>query len=690
MAKKQNWKLLLFTCCFQALLLLGLWLRLQGTATLPPEQFTETDAYHFYRQAHLIEDNGRLPPIDTHRWVPLGRDLRHTLNLYPYVLAYTYKALAWLSPNLTLYHICVYAPAVWFCIVLAALGGFLYHAIGARIALLTTLILATLPATIERSVAGFGDRDAWCLMLGTKCLLTYLAAYIPSQKRKRLFWTLASGVLMFLGGMSWEAFPAFALLILALQAWHFLTTSQDERLALDALWAACFVPTLLLAAPAYRSGLGFAAHLTALMLAPPVVLCLIRLTHYLLLRKSPWTQTLLPYAKHIAWTLTLFTLSIALGFLLHRVRHNAWTMLSATYQPTPLFLSIGELSAPHFGYWPFRYGSVFIIGSLGLALAPLFTWQHRTASTLSACLSAFAALVFFRHPLDTLWQNPAFGNALFVISGIACLLLLLKLAGQTESKTDTTETTTHLAMLLWALLWITLARDAKRHDFFIGIPLAYFTATFCVNIADKLTQTIHNPKYTTHWVREKLPAIPLKLAITTLFCLFILLWGPADGGHLFRTQYAATQFRTPTPGHNTPIANALYWMQHHLNQNAVVAAEWSFGPLLNVLAGVKTITDTDHYLPHWIHFYHQHVRFTTDETEALTFLKTHRATHLLITEKQPHNTMLRASALSDAFVPVYPTQDFENAPVKLWALRYPPHIQADPKYLARHPTEHSK
>ena len=669
--------------------LLALWLRLQGTAALPPKQFTETDAYHFYRQAHLIVENGKLPPRDAHRWVPLGRDLRHTLNLYPYVLAYTYKALAWLSPTLTLYHVCVFAPAVWFCMTLAGIGFFLYHTHGGRIAIYTTLLLATLPATIERSAAGFGDRDAWCLMLGTLSLLTYLAAYITTHPRNQLFWTLASGALMFLGGMSWEAFPAFALLSLSLQAWHFLTTENDDRLALDALWAACFVPTLLLAAPAYRSGEGFSAHLTALMLAPPIILCLLRLTHHYLLRNSPWKQTLLPYAKHIAWTLTLFTLSIALALLLHRVRHNAWTMLAATYQQNALFLSIGELAPPHYGYWPFRYGSVFIVGSFGIALTPLFTWRHRTARTLSAGLLAFTALVFFRHPLDTLWGQPAFGNALFVISGIACLLLLLKLAWQTEPKTDATETTTHLAMLLWALLWITLARDAKRHDFFIGIPIAFFTATFCVNIADKLTQLIHTPKYTTHWVREKIPTTPLKHALTTLFCLFILLWGPADGGHLFRTHYAATQFRTPTPGNNTPIAKALYWMKHHLNPDTVVAAEWSFGPLLNQIAGVKTITDTDHYRPHWIHLYHQHVRFTTDEKEALTFLKTHGATHLLITEKQPHNTMLRG-ALSEAFVPVYPHPDFQNAPVKLWALRYPPHIQADTKYLATHPEEQSK
>ena len=116
-------------------------------------------------------------------------------------------------------------------------------------------------------------------------------------------------------------------------------------------------------------------------------------------------------------------------------------------------------------------------------------------------------------------------------------------------------------------------------------------------------------------------------------------------------------------------------MQQHLTAAAVVAAEWSFGTQLNVLAGVKTITGPDHFLPYWIQMYDDAVRFTTNETEALEFLKIHGATHILITEKQPPHGILRQS-LSDAFVPLYPAEGFEDAIVKLWRLRYPPYPAA--------------
>lgn len=67
-------------------------------------------------------------------------------------------------------------------------------------------------------------------------------------------------------------------------------------------------------------------------------------------------------------------------------------------------------------------------------------------------------------------------------------------------------------------------------------------------------------------------------------------------------------------------------------QTAVLAAQWDFGTQLNVFSRVKTIIDPDHYLPHWIPLYYRHVFCAQSEQEALKFLKTHEATHLILTE----------------------------------------------------------
>ena len=161
-----------------------------------------------------------------------------------------------------------------------------------------------------------------------------------------------------------------------------------------------------------------------------------------------------------------------------------------------------------------------------------------------------------------------------------------------------------------------------------------------------------------------------------------MYWKPA-GEHAKRATFAATQMRSAKPG-DTPAAKAFAWMKAELTDTAVVAARWGFGSQLNVLGGVKTVIDQDHYVQHWIHLFNKHVRDATDAQEVLEFLKTHGATHLMLTQRQP-SEVFQQGELSDAFVPVYPIENFTEAGVKVWQIHYPPEIQLNPKYLATEP-----
>ena len=187
-----------------SVLVLACWIRTPSRERIPDGQFTETDGYFYYWQAQLISKHGHLPARDMHRWLPAGRDLGQTLNLYGYILAYTHKIVTWGFPNITLYHITFYTPVVCFCIGLGALCLFLYQIYGLFFASSIGVLLATLPGSIERSAAGFGDRDALCLMIGILAVITYLTSLRAERPRHQLLWTLISGFTVFLGGISWE------------------------------------------------------------------------------------------------------------------------------------------------------------------------------------------------------------------------------------------------------------------------------------------------------------------------------------------------------------------------------------------------------------------------------------------------------------------------------------------------------
>ena len=584
-------------------------IRIQGSPNIPDGQFTGTDAYLYYWQAQLISEHEHLPERDMHRWLPLGRDLGQTLNLYSYVLAYTHKALSLLFPSFSLYHVTLYAPVVCFCLGLGGLCLFLARVYGPVFSGIAGVLLTTLPGTIARSSAGFSDRDSWCLMLGILAVITYLTSLRAQRPRHRLLWTLASGFTIFLGGLSWEGFGVFLCVLLAVELWRFLTSEIEDGLGLYALWVCCFVPTLYLASEAYRSGYGFAEHLFAFMLVPPVVLLGIRILRHLFLSKVEKRQL---HARTLALGLTLVSITIALVYV--------WTQLDTFADTTVplgesrLMQNIGELKNPFLEHWMIRYGSVFVLGCFGLIMAVVRFWK-KEGLLFIVSFSLFTLTAFYRSRMDEIWGSDT-GNLLFGISIAACAFGLIALARSRRFAPG--NETVSIAFIVWLVIWGALARDARRYDFFIGIALVFFTADMFHFLSD----------FYGNKVKEKRPRYVLKTALLGITLTLIMCWAPV-GGHARLVIPAATQMLRGIPG-SSKLAKSLYWMKDNLPSTAVVAGAWNYGSLMNVLGGVKTIIDQDHYIHHWIHLYNRHVHCASTVREALEFLKTHEATHLML------------------------------------------------------------
>ena len=660
------------------LLLFALSIRIQGVATLPNGQFTEKDAYLYYHQAEIIAEQGSLPPRDMHRWLPLGRDNEQIFPLYAYAIAYTHKAIGWVFPKLTLYHIQVYAAATCFTFGLGVLSFFLVRAYGVTFAAIVVLLLATLPGSIERSAAGFGDRDAWCWMLGILVVTSYLYKEGMEPGWRRWIATALAGFTVFLGGMSWEGFGFFALMIVAVELWKFCSTDIEQHLKEYLLYILMFVPWLYLISPAYRNGYGFSTHVTALMLFPSLVLFAIRTVRYLLLK---YVEYFHPYARRLAWGLTLLAIATGVGYIC--LRAHTFENTAFTFRESQLMQTIGELKDPHWEYWTSRYGSVFILGSLGVIVASLRLWKW-FGVPLVFCLAIFTATTFFREAVGG-WIGDDTCNTLFFASfGMSLFSLSIPCLRKENAK----KTIIIIALLAWYLLWVGLSRGGKRHDFFIGVPLAFFTAALLHFLSNTLSSKLRHSEYTTDKFREVFTHTRLKTGCIAVLLAFILFWPPA-GGHARLSLHAATQMRNAQPGYSRVYA-AFLWMKKILLKQVekpdtvVVAAHWDYGCQLNVLAGVKTINDNDTFLPHWIHLYNKHIHQATSEREVLEFLKTHEVTHLMLTDNDPKETFLTGD-LSDAFFYVYPSKNKGSSRIKIWEIRYPPDIKADPKYLATQP-----
>lgn len=601
------WSLILIILCT------AFWIRIQGADTIVDEQFTSNDAYLYYWQAQIVSEQGHLPERDMHRWVPLGRDNTQMLSLYAYAVAYIHKTITFLFPNVLLYSVMLYLPVFCFAIGLGVLCLFLYHTYGKLFSGIVGILLATLPGTIERSAAGFSDRDSWCLMLGIIAVITYLSALQTQNVRKRLIFTLVSGITCFLGGLSWEGFGVFLFVILFVEIWRFLTSETEEGLGYYTIWVLTFVPTLYLISPVYQRGEWFATHMAAFVLIPPMALLVIRLLRHFLLTKVSFNKKLQRHARSLAFGLTFISVLLALGYVFSQL--ETFGLTTVPFSGNHLMQSVGELHTPGYNYWVFRYGSIFFLGCIGLIVTNMYLWE-RKCIILILPIVLFTLTTFFREQMDK-FGDISLGGIIFLTS-IACTVLGLLIVAWLRKEQNEHELI-FIAFAVWFLCWIALSRDARRYDFFIGIPIAFFTGAFFRIIPEVLCVKLNI---------QNVFQRTIKTSITVLLLAILMWWTPA-GAHARRSVFAARHMRQAIPGY-TSIKKTFRWMKAQLPSSACVAANWSHGSQLNVLGGVKTVIDQDHYIQHWIHLFSRHVFCAQSDTEALEFLKTHETTHLML------------------------------------------------------------
>lgn len=302
------------------------------------------------------------------------------------------------------------------------------------------------------------------------------------------------------------------------------------------------------------------------MLIPPLVLLAIRYLRYFLMTKVPFAEKFRLHARTVALVLTLASIALAVGYIL--MQSNTFVDTTVPFSQSALMQSIGELESTFLTYWMTHYGSVFVLGSLGIAMAVLRFWKT-LGLVFAAPLILFTGTTFYRSVLDPHFGMPVV-TVLFGIAIATCVFGFLVLSWRRQGTVE--NEFIYIAFAVWFLFWVALARDAKRYNFFLGISIAFFTVDVLFFLA-----TFYANK-----VKHRTPQVLLKTTILFLSLALILFYSPV-GGHANRSLSTAIKSRRATPGRGS-LAQAFDWMKENLPRSAVVAAHWNHGSQLNVLA----------------------------------------------------------------------------------------------------------
>lgn len=679
-----------YSLFFAGILLIATYIRLQHLPRLEGKYLLGTDAYRFLRQAEYISEHGRLPKRDMMRWLPIGRDLTRQLSLSSYMIAYLYKFCRLFYPSITVYQTAVYYPLLLYLAILLVIYLLVQRLMNRDTALLAVAILAISPSTLPRSMAGFADRDGLCLLLALSSFYCYIRGIQTENLPKKLIWHGFSGIAMMLLGLTWEGVGLFISVIVLCHITKLVLNDYTVREFFAYIcWVSPIMLGLLILTRTYWGGANYSSPFAFAALSMPLFLLFVAAC-YLGIQRFPSIVTKLTFNQRlplgsciiIGLTILMSLIVFSLAFLSESVSSFFTTIKNNFLSPlgqSRLMQTVGELSDSSIISWKQNFQAFFLCFSAGVLLS-LYQLCKKLQFNPWIIMTSFELILitvfynrvppgFFFNVSDP--KSISYFGSLFVFVFLALFIYFYTYWKHSFSheefqfKVDSGTT----LLFFWFLLTLFVSRGAIRYIFFFT-PIAaiygafalvklyqwifkntntemLFISMLCIilcwesyvffNLAKNLI-LIGCIAITTICVsigiyiiiKNRYLAYALRIVNwVTLFAFLICLTSlfPPIGGYARVSSLIAKGSR---PYVSPSWKKALEWMKDNLPRYAVVAAYWDYGSHINVLANRATIIDEDHYIPYWIYLFYRHVLYAQTEIEALQFLKTHGATHLII------------------------------------------------------------
>jgi len=657
---------------------LSAYIRTVNLPSLHGHLFLGVDPVRYVRQAKIIVKEGKLPPKDDMRSVPLGKETRKQLTLFPYILAYLYRGIKFFYPHITVEKFAIICPVIFCILALLVLFMIVQKLFNLYVALLSVNIAAISPPVVGRTLAGFADKDGLVLLLSLLSFYLYINSFQAQQKRKRLIFALTFGIIMGMLGLTWQGVGIFLSVTVITD---FIILLLDEYDIHDFVVALCrYIPILFLLTIPKAVYYDLSQPFVILALGLPSFLLLLSFL-YIVIKRSRLASLFFSMRNRVPIVLSLLLVMTALI--------NACLYLSSSYDKililwqnfispfgsNRLAQSIQELQKQGATGWAFWPGAFFLVSCVGALLA-YKDFISRLKGDILMNLFLFEILlmgVAFSRILSGSQNETKLTISIYIGSLIIFLIgtLALYLKAIKRGKNRTYGYTVHkIFLIVWFILMLLIARGAVRFQSMFAIPAAilgaYAIITLSTFLSKKLTfnisfaillsillcelYTIYHKNIESNLLNIVYFSLMLISTIVILSLIFKALTLVRFAGMsilivymIFTTSAAPTawlgsyteksyKLSEQKPFITPSLEKALQWTKMNLPSDTTIAAWWEYGGWINLLAEKSTIIEEEQ-CPYWLYLMARHVFLGKEEVEALEFLRSHSATHLMITSR---------------------------------------------------------
>jgi asparagine N-glycosylation enzyme membrane subunit Stt3 len=629
----------------------GLWDFAKNEWTLGPD----LDPWLFTRYAKTIVENGSLPKMDIMRNVPLGFDTTTELQMVSYMIVLTYKfASPFYKTNLEYY--AALMPVLLFALTIISFFFFTREVFIKKhennlkadiIAALSTFFMIIIPAFVSRTVAGIPEKESVGFFFMFLSFFLYLRAWKTEKLKIAVILGILSGVSTALMGLSWGGVIYIYVAIAVSSFVAFILNKMDKKESLVySLWiisslAVTFIFTNRFSLMDFFNSLDTGmAILVFLIVAVDFLLWKTKLKNYVekmkMINESKMPKQIWSIIIAVILGIILVSIIFGPGFIIRKIQAINQMMfrpIAGRWGTT-----VAENRQPYFWEWASSFGPfidsfpvlfwLFLIGSVLLFKNITNKLQKKNSWTLTGLFVFFlTGLIFSRYSAGSTLNGENFISKLFYYSSALIFLIGLLyyyIQYNKEKKEGFSEIPFEgIFILFLGVLCIFTARSAVRLIMTLAPIAPIFASYLCVKLFSRFLKTKEESSKMMNGIAAVI------VAILVFYCFFGLPLNTGKYPGFFQQVNAVVHNSIPSY-YNLQWQYAMSWVNQNTDKNAVFAHWWDYGYWMQSIGNRATVTDGGNAITYWNYLSGRYVLTGDNQKDAVDFLYTHNATHLLI------------------------------------------------------------
>jgi asparagine N-glycosylation enzyme membrane subunit Stt3 len=604
-----------------------------GNYTLGPD----LDPFLYLRNVYDI-NNGSIPKIDYMQYVPLGSPNYARSSLMPWTIFGVYKIISVFSNNISnnaITYAAIITPVILF--IISLIGFFLFvrllfsERFGKRkssiIALIASIFYSISPQMLHRTTGGIPEIESLGMVFFWFAFLFFTLAWRSEKVNKQILFGVIAGLFTGLMSWSWGGYT-YIYLILSLATFIIFFIDKDSKKNII-IFSSWLIISLIIEFTKVRSisvlindfyGSGFAIGILALLI------------FQLILVKTKISEKI----KKINLPLPLITLIIAIAllaiiFLITRpseivtIISNLIERFLYPYGKGRTGLTVAENKAPYLidAFQEFGYILVTFTFSLILLFSDGLKKFNKKYKTLlvSSFIIILAGMLFSRYSSTSMFNGDNtisyifYFLSLLTFSAIFAGIYIKSFRNKDEKTLEDFKNMDFLIILILSFSFFAIIsiRGAIRLFFLIS-PIIIF-------ISAPLPFYLFESKKRTKDELVKLIAIILIILTTIAFVYTSFQYA----------QSSIIEAKNTVPGiYEKQWQEAMKWVRDNTAPGSVFVHWWDYGYWVQTLGERPTVTDGGHTIGYWDHLIGRYLLTTPKPETALSFMKSHNVSYLLI------------------------------------------------------------